>query len=113
VSSEFVPACLKCGACCFGESERYVPVSGDDHARLGDAAESLSVFLGNRCYMRMEAGHCAALELTDSGEFVCSIYAGRPDVCRELERGSNVCEAERERKHEHSEAALVSLHTRK
>jgi Fe-S-cluster containining protein len=67
---------------------------GDDHARLGEAAERLTVFVGNRCYMRMEQGHCAALARDAAGRFACTVYAQRPAVCRELERGSPACEAE-------------------
>jgi hypothetical protein len=88
-----------------------VPVTGDDHARLGDIAELLTVFLGNRCYMRMEAGHCAALALTADGRFMCSVYEARPATCRELERGGAACEAELSNKRERSQRALLPLLT--
>jgi Fe-S-cluster containining protein len=112
-STETTPECLTCGACCFGDGERYIPVSGDDHARLGDDAETLSVFLGNRCYMRMHAGRCAALEPRADGSFFCGVYERRPSVCRELARGSGACEAERLRKRERSQAALLQLRIRR
>ena len=105
------PECLRCGACCFGDGERYVPVTGDDHARLGDAAEVFTVFIGNRCFMRMEAGHCAALELTADGRFVCSVYPTRPETCRELARGGAACHAEFEQKHVRSQRALLHILT--
>jgi Fe-S-cluster containining protein len=85
--------CLECGACCFSTSEDYVPVTGDDHARLGDAAEAVTRFTGNRCFMRMEASHCAALKIVGR-RYVCSVYEDRPEVCRELLRGSPACQAE-------------------
>src|SRR5690349_5011445 len=94
------PECLQCGACCFGDGERYVPVTGDDHERLGEHAEALTVFLGNRCFMRMEHGHCAALELTADGRFACSLYLRRPETCRELARGEAACQAELQTKRE-------------
>jgi Fe-S-cluster containining protein len=97
--------CQDCGACCFSQLRTYVRVMGADHARLGDAAERLTVFEGNRCYMRMDAGHCAALTRDDRGRFTCSIYAERPAVCRELERGSPACEAERALKSSRCDAA--------
>jgi len=103
------PECLRCGACCFGDGERYVPVTGDDHARLGEAAERLTQFVGNRCYMRMEAGHCAALEITADGRFVCTVYAERPATCRDLERGGPACQAELATKGERARQALLSL----
>jgi Fe-S-cluster containining protein len=109
--SREAPACLACGACCFGDTDRYVPVSGDDHARLGEAAEALTIFLENRCFMRMEHGHCAALRIEPGGRFLCTVYEQRPDVCRELARGGPVCAAERARKHEHAQAARLPLLT--
>jgi len=100
-----VPECTRCGACCFSQLETYVRVTGDDYERLGEAAPSVSHFVGNRCYMHMHDGHCAQLSIAASGEFWCGLYERRPDVCRTLERGSAACEAERERK---SDAALVA-----
>jgi uncharacterized protein len=94
MSSE-APPCLSCGACCFSRLDTYVRVSGDDHTRLND--DNLSVFIGNRCYMRMEHGHCAALAIRD-GRYECTIYERRPSVCRALERSSSSCAAERSEK---------------
>ena len=71
--------------------------------------ERLTQFIGNRVYMRMAEGHCAALTYDSaSAEFLCSIYERRPDVCRALERGSGHCAAERAEK---SERPLVMLRT--
>jgi uncharacterized protein len=106
---EGIPECLACGACCFGEGERYIPVTGDDHFRLGDAAEALTVFVGNRCYMRMEQGHCAALSITRGGQFVCAVYEQRPSTCRDLERGAGACQAELALKKERSERTLLRV----
>ncbi|MEY4513042.1 MAG: hypothetical protein RLZZ450_5164 [Pseudomonadota bacterium] len=94
------PPCLRCGACCFSSLVSYVRVSGDDYTRLGEHAEPLTSFLGNRCYMRMTDGHCAALVVDAEGSFVCSVYEQRPDICRELARESSQCEAERAQKAE-------------
>lgn len=77
----------------------FVRVTGEDWARLGSDAETHAHFVGHRAYMRMRAGHCAALELrrtTEGGAvFFCSIYERRPQICRDLERGSAQCEGER------------------
>jgi len=89
------PECLACGVCCFSQLDTYVPVSGDDHARLGDHAESLVIFKGTRAYMRMVDARCAALQLDREGRFVCTVYDERPLVCRELARGSPECQGER------------------
>lgn len=94
------PSCLSCGACCFSTLDSYVRVSGDDYTRLGEHAEQLTNFVGNRCFMRMHDGHCAALVVDVEGSFVCTVYEQRPDTCRELARESGQCEAERQQKAE-------------
>ena len=90
--------CQSCGACCFSSLETYVRVSGDDWTRLGVEAERVAQFIGHRAYLRMTGGHCAALVVTaapgGAARFACSIYAQRPQVCRDLARGSPSCEAE-------------------
>ena len=94
-------SCLACGACCFGDLPDYVRVSGNDHARLGEHAETLTVWKDNRCFLRMEDGHCAALRVDrERGELPCSIYALRPETCRSFERGSPECLGELARKAE-------------
>jgi len=87
--------CLRCGTCCFSDSGTYVRVSGADFARLGDRAGPLVAWVGNRAYMRMREGRCAALRVeAQTGSFVCTAYEIRPQVCRDLERGSPGCEGE-------------------
>lgn len=94
------PECLNCGACCFSAAENYVPVTGNDWTRLGPDADKWAVFVSNRVFMRMKQGHCAALQLEAPREgggtsrFVCSIYETRPQVCRDLARGSAECHGE-------------------
>ena len=103
------PECLACGACCFSELPTYVRVTGEDHARLGDDAEAWTHFVGNRCYLRMQDGHCAALRVEPAGRFVCAIYERRPETCRRLERGSPECAAERHEKTARTRLALRVL----
>ena len=94
-----VPLCEDCGACCMGGGERYVRVTGNDHARMGPLANRWTTFVGNRCYMNMHDGRCAALRRERAtGRLLCGIYSVRPQVCRDLERGSPACAAERDRK---------------
>jgi len=95
MSGEPEKACLACGTCCFSRLNEYARVHGADHARLAERAEELTIFIGNRCYMRMHQGHCAALVVDAmSGVFFCSVYDSRPNVCRELVRGSPACAGE-------------------
>ena len=104
------PACLECGACCFSMLANYVRVTGADHTRIGARVEELTHFHGNRCYMNMVDGHCAALVLDPAKrQFVCSIYEDRPSTCRDLGRGSAACEGERHEKGERPLLLLTSL----
>jgi uncharacterized protein len=87
-----------------------VRVVGSDHERLGERAFELTHFIGNRCYMKMAFGHCAALSVeVTTGRFVCSAYEQRPDVCRDLERASPECRAESHEKGERPRALLHVL----
>jgi uncharacterized protein len=108
--------CRTCAACCFSESARHARVSGDDHARLGDDAERLVEWIGNLAFMRLEhvAGSaihkCAALAIDPVlGTFACSIYETRPEVCRELARGSDACRGELATKGDRPKRALKVL----
>lgn len=74
-------------------------VTGDDWQRLGAEAERVAHFIGHRAYMKMSAGHCGALDLRRSAageaEFFCTLYERRPQICRDLARGSPECSGER------------------
>ena len=98
--------CTTCGACCFSNLEPYVPVTGEDHARLGDRAERYVVFDGNKAFMRMAEGRCAALRL-EGARFLCAVYERRPATCRDLERGSAQCAGEILAKGERPRAAAA------
>ncbi|AHF89843.1 hypothetical protein OPIT5_05955 [Opitutaceae bacterium TAV5] len=94
--------CLRCGVCCFSGLDTYVRVTGDDWTRLGADAERLAHFIGHRAWMRMRDGHCIALLprlVTDTDgrthtEYFCTAYERRPQICRDLARGSPHCEGE-------------------
>lgn len=86
--------CCECGACCFSESDSYVPVNATDIARLGDAQARAVVQIDGGSFLKMEDGHCAQLEHVE-GDWVCGIYEIRPAACRQLKRGSPECLAER------------------
>jgi uncharacterized protein len=69
--------------------------------------------VGDRAFMRLVDGHCAALQLdVDRALWVCGIYARRPDVCRALERGSSSCKFEHDRKLDRPAVLLERLRTR-
>jgi uncharacterized protein len=85
--------------CCFSDSPTYVRVTGSDWSRLGAIADDFAHFVAHRAYLRMHEGHCAALVVTPTAggarDFFCSIYERRPQICRDLARGSPECEGER------------------
>lgn len=89
-----VPDCRSCGVCCFSTLDRYLRIFGDDYERLGDQAETMVRFIENRAYMRIVDGHCAALRIDRTAGLLCSVYDRRPQVCRDLERGSPQCAGE-------------------
>jgi Fe-S-cluster containining protein len=106
---EVHPPCLECGTCCFSNLETSVRITGDDYERLGEAVEEFVHFVGNRAYMRLADGHCAALRVELEGRFVCTVYETRPDACRDLERESPRCAGELYTKHGRAGARLVEL----
>jgi hypothetical protein len=84
-------------------------VTGDDYEQLGGAADSLVHFVGNRAYMRLAEGHCAALRIERQGRFVCTVYETRPLACRNLERESPQCAGELFTKGGRVAARLIEL----
>lgn len=59
--------------------------------------------------MRMVDGHCASLEIrplpNGAREFFCRVYDRRPQICRDLGRGTPQCLGELEAKAERVAAA--------
>lgn len=80
---------------------------GDDHARLTqDEQARLVVWRGNRAFLRMEDGHCAALVVKD-GRWSCGVYERRPQLCRDLARGGDACRNEVEARFHETRARLL------
>lgn len=80
----------------------YVWVREHDRARLGERADALTHRVGSQVFMRMRDGHCGALDVRRDAaggvEFLCTIYENRPEICRDLGRGSPECLGDRETK---------------
>ncbi len=81
-STDTTPLCFSCGRCCFGPT-RYVQVFDDDLATMGPELAARFVVAAEEKdrFLRMEDGHCAALD-TSGGQFRCTIYEQRPLICR-------------------------------
>jgi hypothetical protein len=88
-------------------------VTGEDYERLGAVVDDFVQFIGNRAYMRLADGHCAALRIELEGRFVCTVYETRPDACRDLERASPHCAGELLTKGGRAAARLVELRRRR
>ncbi len=108
--SDGIPECTACGACCFSNLPEYVRVFGTDWDRMGDEARAHTHFIGNRCYMRIRDGQCAALVIDPvARRFLCAIYEERPDCCRSLERGHGACLADLQQKADRPLLAIEAL----
>lgn len=103
--------CCDCGACCFSDSDTYVPVTQEDRVRLGATADSITRERDGQYYLVMSEGHCAQLEHAE-GAWVCGIYPRRPEACRTLVRGSAACLEERALKRLRASRASQNLSTR-
>ena len=91
--------CQACGACCHGD-DGWVHVDAADDARV-EASPALArhvVLTRHGGYvkrsLRMIDGACSALGRTSAG-VTCTVYADRPQVCRDLEAGTDACRTAR------------------
>ncbi|NEW94003.1 YkgJ family cysteine cluster protein [Rhodopseudomonas sp. BR0M22] len=80
--------CQSCGACC-GYSENWPRFTIEDDSAL-DAIPAALVN-ARQSGMRCEADRCAALSGTIGQATACTIYALRPEVCRDCQPGDPEC----------------------
>lgn len=80
--------CVSCGACCFSNNPKYLPLLNWD---AGRKLPEESLFReGGATYVRFDCGHCTHLQL-DEGKAVCGVYEDRPEACRAFRAGSFEC----------------------
>jgi Fe-S-cluster containining protein len=78
--------CISCGACCaYSESWPAFIGNGDGEG----IPDELIDFEHER--MQCHADRCSALLGEIGSRTQCSVYANRPLVCREFQRGSHDC----------------------
>ena len=76
-----LPACAGCGRCCHQTVEL---ADGVDHVPEAFVVEHDGV----RCLEQRGDGACVALHPVTR---LCTIYDTRPRICREFDRGSDLC----------------------
>lgn len=90
-----VPDCTSCGLCC--AIGMAIPVhKGEDVPKryLRSVRNSMGFArweAETHWQMHVKDGCCQALKQGPNGTCMCKIYARRPTVCREFERGSEDC----------------------
>ena len=86
-----IPDCLECGACCVKEP-LWVEVNRSDYRRLNNP-EMLEP--GDILPWAMKTkggnGQCVALDGIVGQRVCCTVYENRPEICRQVERGSEIC----------------------
>lgn len=100
--------CQACGACCVSHADEgtLADVSNTDRARMSSRTIRLHVLNeSTKTTWKHQAGGplrgmkacvCTALVGSLLRRVRCSIYAERPDVCREFEPGSQRCQSARD-----------------
>ena len=100
--------CTKCGACCVSDFDApdYVHLLPKELDRLSQAERNRYIYT-DRTYGKPQtsmktaydkAGNCRckALEGDLSKEVKCAIYEDRPDVCRNFQPETDVCDYARQ-----------------
>jgi uncharacterized protein len=86
--------CQACGACC-DVSPDWPRFSLESDATLALIPEKF--IAANLSGMRCEGNRCSALSGKVGEATACTIYAHRPEVCRECQPGDDACTMARER----------------
>ena len=86
-----IPDCLECGACCAKEP-CWVEVSQSDFEFLDDPELVTSGdILPWSMKTKGEKFQCVALDGKVGEKVFCTIYEKRPMICRQVQRGSEIC----------------------
>jgi hypothetical protein len=82
--------CQECGACC---RAAYHSVTVDPQDPVVRLHPGFIADRGSYLEIRRHGDRCAALEggTSPAEPFSCAIYLGRPETCRDFERGSENC----------------------
>lgn len=95
--------CLSCGACCMTYRVSFYWADADARGLPATLTERVNAHLSCMAGTNAKAPRCAALSAGPGGEVSCSVYAQRPEPCREVQIGDDKCRHARAR---HGLAAL-------
>jgi Fe-S-cluster containining protein len=83
--------CLACGACCMSYRVSFYWAEAGQRGLPGVLTEQLNPFMSCMAGTNCKQPHCAALQQSADGAFLCRVYAQRPDPCREVQIGDDKC----------------------
>lgn len=86
--------CVSCGRCCHHGPHTVLLHESDEQRLAPDVLHRLTLLLERPPFFRFvknDGERCGALDVSVPGRFPCSIYAERPNGCREVEPGSPCC----------------------
>lgn len=78
--------CLSCGACCMTYRVSFYWAEADARGLAPGLTEQVTPTISCMAGTNARTPHCAALRGT-----VCSVYAQRPEPCREVQIGDAKC----------------------
>lgn len=100
--------CVRCGACCISdyESVDYVHMLEEDVEQLSEEEQERYVYTEETfgspqhsmktCYDKIGNCRCKALKGVIGQDVSCAIYDRRPNVCRNFQPGTDVCDYARQ-----------------
>ena len=81
-----IPSCTECGLCCISGVILYKNIDE------GKVPDSMIDFMDHPLlFGKMKGSRTDMCLAWDRDTKLCSIYENRPKVCREFERGSDLC----------------------
>ena len=86
-----LPRCIECGACCVNSIDRkWIEVTAEDALLL--PANSYGEGDIKKYSMKQDAsGRCEQLHGSVLVTCRCKIYSNRPQICRDVKPGSEIC----------------------
>jgi uncharacterized protein len=88
--------CIECGACCATFRVSFYWAEADARGVPSQLTEQVNPWYGCMAGTNSASPRCVALEGTVGAKVDCTIYAQRPEPCRELQPGEEKCNKARQ-----------------